>query len=113
MIVFPDTVRGWMIGYGYYNNPADPDANYMGTDIGYLRVLFYVGALGSILIYLWYLWIGYSTFRMLPKTQERILCSGLIGCFFLSQLKFSFLLLLAPMGFTLLLYLAALRGRWQ
>lgn len=113
MIVFPDTVRGWMVGYGYYNNPADPDANYMGTDIGYLRVLFYVGALGSILIYLWYLWIGYSTFRMLPKTQERILCSGLIGCFFLSQLKFSFLLLLAPMGFTLLLYLAALRGRWQ
>lgn len=109
MIIFPDGAREWLIGDGFYNNPADPDANYMGTDIGYLRLLFYVGLLGSAMIYLWYLWAGFSAVRRLLGREEQILCAGLVACFFLSQLKFSFLLLVGPMGFTLLLYFASVR----
>ena len=56
MIVFPETIKTWLIGDGYGANPAGdpyyigPDYHgfYMGTDIGYLRFLFYFGIFGLI-----------------------------------------------------------------
>lgn len=56
MIVFPDTFKTWLIGDGYCSNPSadmyytGPSYHgfYMGTDIGYLRFLFYFGILGVI-----------------------------------------------------------------
>lgn len=56
MIVFPDTLKTWLIGDGYGANPAGdpyyigPDYHgfYKGTDIGYLRFLFYFGIFGAI-----------------------------------------------------------------
>lgn len=55
MIVFPDNIKTWIIGDGYFVNPKDLDSYYVGeyymgyykgTDIGYLRFLFYCGLLG-------------------------------------------------------------------
>lgn len=58
MITFPETFRTWIIGDGYCYNPlvevgGDPyytgpvyHGFYMGTDIGYLRFLFYFGLIG-------------------------------------------------------------------
>lgn len=57
MYVFPDNFHTWLIGDGYFSNPywSDPtytyiDQNvrgyYMGTDVGYLRFIFYFGVLG-------------------------------------------------------------------
>lgn len=55
MIVFPDNVKTWVIGDGYFNNPdvVDPlyigediGGFYKGTDIGYLRFIFFFGVLG-------------------------------------------------------------------
>jgi hypothetical protein len=54
MIVFPESTKTWLIGDGYGANPAgDPyyigphyHGFYMGTDIGYLRFLFYFGIFG-------------------------------------------------------------------
>lgn len=56
MIVFPETLKTWLVGDGYGANPsADPyyigpdyHGFYMGTDIGYLRFLFYFGVFGTI-----------------------------------------------------------------
>lgn len=56
MVVFPETLKTWMIGDGYGANPSSdpyyigPDYHgfYMGTDIGYLRFLFYFGIFGLI-----------------------------------------------------------------
>lgn len=56
MVVFPETTKTWLIGDGYGANPASdpyyigPDYHgfYMGTDIGYLRFLFYFGIFGLI-----------------------------------------------------------------
>ena len=54
MIVWPETLRTWIIGDGYINNPAS-DPNFLGeitlgyykdTDIGYLRYIFYFGLIG-------------------------------------------------------------------
>lgn len=54
MVVFPDNMKTWIIGDGYGANPYnDPyyigpayHGFYMGTDIGYLRFIFFFGVLG-------------------------------------------------------------------
>ena len=65
MVVFPEDIKTWIIGDGYFAN-SRYDENYlgdsttggfyMGTDIGYLRFIFYGGlifllAMSSVLIY--------------------------------------------------------------
>lgn len=64
MYVFPESLRTWFIGDGYFNNPyySDPyyvgpqyGGFYMGTDVGYLRFIFYFGLVGlSTFIYYFY-----------------------------------------------------------
>ena len=55
MYVFPESLKTWIIGDGYFSNPRDVDpyftgryigGYYMGTDVGYLRFIFYAGVLG-------------------------------------------------------------------
>ena len=64
MYVFPDNLKTWLIGDGYFDNPyyADPyftgrfvGGYYMGTDVGYLRFIFYSGLVGlaAITAVLW------------------------------------------------------------
>ena len=57
MFVFPDNIKTWIIGDGYMENPRSTDpyyvgkiygGYYMGTDVGYLRFIFYFGILGLI-----------------------------------------------------------------
>ena len=66
MYVFPDNPTTWIIGDGYFNNPyADPnflgeitEGYYMNTDVGYLRFLFYFGAIGLITFSVMILYAG-------------------------------------------------------
>lgn len=67
MMVLPDNLHTWLIGDGYASNPLDkgnPDpyytgpvyhGYYKGTDIGYLRYIFYFGVVGTVLfiIFMW------------------------------------------------------------
>lgn len=62
MYVWPDTLHTWLIGDGYLSNPyyTDPlytgplvEGYYMGTDVGYLRFIFYFG-LPGLLIFSWF-----------------------------------------------------------
>lgn len=55
MIVFPESMKTWIIGDGYLLRPYDYDPHYVGkqydgfymdTDIGYLRFIFYFGVVG-------------------------------------------------------------------
>ena len=59
MIVWPEELRTWIIGDGYFANQrfdenyigeATTGGFYMGTDIGYLRFIFYFGIIGLIAI---------------------------------------------------------------
>lgn len=59
MVVWPDDLKTWIIGDGYFENSRyDPNylgsattfGYYMGTDIGYLRFLFYFGIAGLVWI---------------------------------------------------------------
>jgi len=57
MVVFPETMKTWIIGDGYIVNPkVDPyytgkitEGYYMGTDIGYVRFIFYFGLTGLLI----------------------------------------------------------------
>lgn len=62
MVVFPDNLKTWVIGDGYFENPYDSEPYYTGTmwkgyyqntDIGYLRFIFYFGIFGLI-AFIWY-----------------------------------------------------------
>ncbi len=65
MIVFPDNMKTWIIGDGYFQGPYDTDpyyigetwkvGYYMGTDIGYLRFIFYFG-LAGMLTFAFFMW---------------------------------------------------------
>lgn len=57
MYVFPDNLKTWIIGDGYLNNPYDAEPYYTGpkwggfykgTDVGYLRFIFYFGVTGLV-----------------------------------------------------------------
>lgn len=63
MVVFPETLKTWIIGDGYFDNPGISDpyytgkmgtAYYMGTDIGYLRFIFYFGLVGLLLFIIFF-----------------------------------------------------------
>ena len=61
MVVFPETLKTWIIGDGYFNSPmlnpyftgVNRTEYYMGTDIGYLRFIFYFGVIG-LLAFMYY-----------------------------------------------------------
>lgn len=56
MYVFPDNMKTWIIGDGYFEGPNGVDPYYIGenwtigfykgTDVGYLRFIFYFGLIG-------------------------------------------------------------------
>lgn len=60
MYVFPDNLKTWIIGDGYFDNPYNSESEiyyvgpnwagfYQATDVGYLRFIFYFGLLGLFL----------------------------------------------------------------
>lgn len=56
MVMWPDNLKTWLIGDGYFENPQNDYyyvgpayAYYMGTDVGYSRFVFYFGITGLIM----------------------------------------------------------------
>lgn len=57
MYVWPDNAKTWVIGDGYFSNPTNTDpyfvgevtgGYYKGTDVGFLRFIFYFGIIGLL-----------------------------------------------------------------
>ena len=68
MYVFPDNLKTWIIGDGYFGNPYYSDSEpyyvgpkmggyYMGTDVGYLRFIFYFGLFG-LFLFSYFMWFS-------------------------------------------------------
>jgi len=76
MYVFPETMKTWIIGDGYFENSRN-DINYlgtatdrgfyMGTDVGYLRFIFYAGLIGLAAISAVMLYAGVIGGRYFPR----------------------------------------------
>lgn len=76
MYVFPETLKTWIIGDGYFSNPKNVDpyfigkeirGYYMGTDVGYLRFIFYFGIVGLIAMILFIFKSGRICIKNLPS----------------------------------------------
>lgn len=92
MIVFPDNLKTWLIGDGYAANPSyDPyytgvayNGFYKGTDIGYLRFIFYFGVIGTFLLVLFFLKVAFvcvKKFKVYKTMFFLILLVNYIGWF--------------------------------
>lgn len=80
MYVFPESLKTWIIGDGYFREPflEDPyyvgeshdwGAFYMGTDVGYIRFLFYFGCLGLGAFMFYFIKITLESVRDFPKEK--------------------------------------------
>jgi hypothetical protein len=88
MIVFPDNAKTWIIGDGYFTNPYytdptyvgyQPGGYYMGTDIGYLRFIFYFGLIGLIAFSIFFVTSAKVCVAKLPEYKFLILFILLLG----------------------------------
>ena len=74
MYVFPDNAETWLIGDGYFVIPGeDPyymgvvtEGYYMGTDVGFLRYIFFFGLIGLAIYSLFIIYAGRVCIRMHP-----------------------------------------------
>lgn len=75
MYVFPETLKTWIIGDGYFSNPNAIDpyfigkvtfGYYMGTDVGYLRFIFYFGVIGLFAMIAFIFKAGQACIKNLP-----------------------------------------------
>lgn len=82
MIVFPDNAKTWIMGDGYFENPYytdptyvgyQPGGYYMGTDIGYLRFIFYFGLLGLFAFAYFMVSVARECIKLLPYNKMLIL----------------------------------------
>lgn len=82
MVVFPDEIKTWVIGNGYFDNPYDREPYYTGirwhgyyqnTDIGYLRFIFYFGIFGLITFMAYFIKVALTCRKRLPETGSLFL----------------------------------------
>ena len=81
MVVFPDKIKTWCIGDGFFMNPSDEayyigknfKGYYMDTDIGYLRFIFYCGLIGLVSFILYFLYVAKVCISFFPRLQSMIL----------------------------------------
>lgn len=78
MYVFPDSFKTWLIGDAYFDEPyvVDPyyvgevknkGLFYMGTDVGYIRFLYYFGAPGLAMFILYFITITKNCISDFPN----------------------------------------------
>lgn len=88
MMVFPDNVKTWIIGDGYFANPYNTDPTYvgyqpggyyMGTDIGYCRFIFYFGLIGLFAFSCFLILVAKECIALLPDYKMLILFILLLG----------------------------------
>lgn len=66
MWVYPDNIKTWIIGDGWFYDPLDRGF-YMFTDIGYLRFIFYCGLSGLLLFICFFIYIVHVLTDLFPE----------------------------------------------
>jgi hypothetical protein len=64
----PTSHKTWVIGDGYFDDPVNPGAFYMGVDMGYLRFVYYFGLIGLLIFILYFYW---STLVLCQRDPNR------------------------------------------
>ena len=72
MWVYPETFKTWIIGDGYFMNPTKPGF-YMGTDVGFLRFIFYCGLIGLSAFSIFFMYISAACYKRFPQERNLFL----------------------------------------
>jgi hypothetical protein len=70
MWIFPETLKTWIIGDGYFMDPTTPRLFYMETDVGYLRFIFYCGTIGLCAFSAFFVYLSVACYKKFPKEKE-------------------------------------------
>lgn len=104
MFFLPSDEGTLLLGSGYFADPLIPMTNFMGSDIGYVRTIFYVGIVGSLLVYAWYFAFWLMLRRAAANSGFVAFADALFAVFFVAHVKFPFLYLGAGIGFGFALF---------
>lgn len=80
MYIFPDSLKTWLIGDGYFEEPYTTDPYYvgeirnwglfyMGTDVGYIRFIYYFGCLGMLSFMFYFIRIAKDCAKDFPRDK--------------------------------------------
>lgn len=114
MVRWPESLKTWIIGDGYMENPTQ-DMNYlgpivrgyyMGTDIGYLRFIFYFGIPGLALMLSMFLKATQTCIKYIP--QSSLLFLFLLTANLICWIKVSSDIIMVFCPFLILVYKDAL-----
>jgi hypothetical protein len=72
MWVFPETLKTWIIGDGYFMDPTSFKF-YMETDVGYLRFIFYCGTIGLCAFSSLFIYLSVACYKSFPEGKELFL----------------------------------------
>jgi len=67
MWVYPDNLKTWIIGDGYFLDPYNSALYYMQTDVGYLRFIFYCGLVGLSVFCIFFIYLSLSIYARFTK----------------------------------------------
>lgn len=112
MIVWPESMKTWLIGDGFFSNPQDlPDrfgqargGYYMQTDIGYLRYIFYFGLIGLIGMIAVFVQMTITCIRKLPGNTSLFLMLLVVNLIGWLKVSSDIIMVFAP--FVILSYFA-------
>lgn len=98
MVIYPDRLHTYIIGDGLYADPTYEGKYYMGTDIGFLRLIFYFGLIGVFV----FMFTQYYVIKMAYNQNSKFKI--------LFIFSFLYLIILNLKGFYDLIYLMILFG---
>lgn len=82
MYVWPEGIKTWVVGDGYFNNPVAVDPHYTGeitegfymnTDVGYLRFIYYFGVIGLLVFSFYFMEVGRVCMHRFPEWKVMFL----------------------------------------
>lgn len=91
MFFLPSDQATLLLGSGYFADPLIQKSNFMGTDVGYVRTIYYVGIAGSLFIYAWYFAFWLILRRVAAASGLAGFVDALFVVFLVAHLKFPFL----------------------
>jgi hypothetical protein len=87
MYIYPDNLKTWILGDGRFT-AEDGIHYYKGTDVGYLRILFFMGIFGLLVMYFQKIYLLYTTIKL--KNYKLLQYKHLIYFLFLLTLILNF-----------------------
>lgn len=68
--IYPTELKTWIIGDGYLAHPSKINSYYMNTDVGYIRLIFYSGFFGTILYFIFQIYIIIVTYKVFDINKK-------------------------------------------